>query len=116
MTDHNREECIQSCQQCFEACERCANECLHERELELTRCIEVSLVCADTCAFTRHDLARGSNWAEKIALLCAEICDVCREECDKHDQEACLVCARACEECAEKCRQFVGLAEAHLAV
>lgn len=102
-------ECIKACQKCFKACERCAKECLREGGIEMTRCIELNLVCADVCSYTERELARKPGGAERIALICAEICDVCSEECAKHPLlEHCAACANECAECAECCLQIGG--------
>jgi|HubBroStandDraft_4_1064222.scaffolds.fasta_scaffold310239_1 hypothetical protein len=102
-------DCIQACQNCFKACERCAIECLREAGMEMTRCIELNLVCAGVCAYTERELARKSDRAERMALICAEICDVCFEECNKHlPLNQCAVCAEKCAECAERCLQMAG--------
>jgi hypothetical protein len=79
--------------------------------MEMTRCIELNLVCADVCAYTERELARRPGGAERIALICAEICDVCSEECNKRPRlEHCAACARECAECAECCLQISGAA------
>jgi hypothetical protein len=75
----------------------------------MTRCIELNLVCADACAFTEREIARDSDRAQKIALLCAKICGACLEECNRHRLRCCVACAEACRECARLCRQMAGL-------
>jgi hypothetical protein len=46
----------------------------------------------------------GSEHANAICQLCADICNACAEECEKHsDMEHCQHCARVCRHCAEEC-------------
>jgi hypothetical protein len=42
--------------------------------------------------------------------VCAEICDACGTECDKHEPQHCQRCAKACRHCAEECRRMAAAA------
>jgi hypothetical protein len=114
MLQQDVRDCIKACQNCFKVCENCAKECLREGGIEMTRCIELNLVCGDICAYTERELARRPDSAKRIALICAEICDVCSEECNKHPLlDHCAACAKECAECAECCLQVAGATNFH---
>jgi hypothetical protein len=38
--------------------------------------------------------------------LCAEVCDDCAAECEKHEHDHCQACAGACRKCADECRKM----------
>jgi hypothetical protein len=92
------------------ACEHCATSCLHEKDIKMmARCIELDRSCADLCALAEREMARGSQFAERVCQLCAEVCDACGEECGKHDADHCQKCAEACRRCAEACRHMAAV-------
>ncbi len=81
----------------------------------MVRCIELDRSCADLFSFALSEMARSSQFAERVRRLCAEVCDACGEECAKHKMdhcqecaEACRTCAEACRTCAEACREMAG--------
>ena len=91
----------------MEACEHCATACLHEENIKMmARCIELDRSCADACSFASREMARDSEFAERVCQLCAEFCDACGEECAKHKMDHCQMCAEACRRCAEACREM----------
>lgn len=107
MANERFQECIEACQECVVACEHCATACLQEQHVsEMTRCISLDLSCADFCSLAVRELSRGSEFAERVCQLCAEICDACGEECARHDMDHCQLCAEACRDCADACRQM----------
>lgn len=98
-------EQIGALNRCADTCDHCAVGCLDESNVaEMSRCIRLDIDCAALCRFTAGALARGSECADVIARLCAEVCDACGQECAKHEHEHCKACAAACEECAKSCR------------
>jgi len=66
-------------------------------------CIQLDLQCAAVCDAAVQLMIAGSNYANRICELCADICLACAEECDKHDMDHCKECAAACRSCAEQC-------------
>lgn len=107
MSHHPFHECIQICNRCSEACERCVTGCLGESDIHMmAHCIELDRSCADFCALTAREMARGSEFTAHVCALCAEICDQCGAECDKHGTDHCQECAEACRACAEACREM----------
>ncbi len=99
--------CIQACYDCAAACDHCATACLQEDDpAPMARCIELDIQCADICRLAAASMARGSEFANAICELCADICQECGEECAKHQMDHCQACAQACKRCAEECRSM----------
>jgi hypothetical protein len=99
--------CIQACYDCADACDICATECLRENDVKIiVKCIALDIDCAQLCRVAAGFMARGSAAASVICLACANICDMCAEECAKHPMPHCQDCAAACRRCADECRQM----------
>ncbi|RUQ81007.1 four-helix bundle copper-binding protein [Legionella septentrionalis] len=108
MSHENYQSCIDACHACATACEHCANSCLEEQTIQqLASCIKLDIDCTDICILTAKLLARGSEFALPVSLLCADICKTCGDECSKHqDMEHCKRCAEACYRCEAECRKI----------
>ena len=85
------------------------NQALGDAVHHAMYCAKMCLSCADVCeTTTRLGLRRaGSNERLLIQMLelCAQACDECAAECEKHDHEHCKLCAQMCRECAADCRR-----------
>ena len=98
----------------IEALQHCHITCL---SMAMTHCLEMGgeharpqhlrlmLDCAGLCAFTADALGRKSQFHNRFAALCAEVCETCEKDCaalgDMEDcVEACRDCARLCVEIA----------------
>ena len=97
---------------CAAICTSCADACLAEGMVkEMRQCIRTCLDCADICSATFKVATRrtGSNEAllQEMLQLCITACDICAEECAKHDHEHCRLCAEMCRETARDCRAAV---------
>jgi len=102
--------CILACQKCAAACEQCAVSCsISARAISLTKPLELSIYCADMCRLTVAFLRRGELQAMRFCSLCSEICEICAQECDQHDDPACRSTALACMECVEECRKIAAV-------
>ena len=112
MSHEKFKSCIDACNQCASECEHCATSCLHEKDNQnLAICVELDRFCADMCKTAAAFLARCDehthSFAVKFCGLCAEICDACAAECEKHsDLEHCKTCAEACHKCAVECQNI----------
>jgi hypothetical protein len=107
MSHQKFKECIDACLACAIECEHCATACLGEQNVNMmTTCIQRDRDCADICILTARLLARGSRHGEHLLRECAEICDLCADECSKHQIDHCQRCAEACRNCAEECRRM----------
>jgi hypothetical protein len=38
---------------------------------------------------------------------CIEVCQICHDECARHDHDHCQHCAAACQECLEACKAWL---------
>ncbi len=110
MTHQRFATCIEACDQCAIACSHCSTACLQEDDVKMmARCIALDIDCAEMCKLASAAMARGSEHAQAICALCAELCEACGEECAKHQMDHCQECANACRHCAQECR---GMAQA----
>lgn len=99
--------CLEACHACAVACNHCAASCLHEQDVKMmARCIALDVDCAAICQLAAAAMARGSEHANAICALCADICQSCGDECAKQDMEHCQQCAKACHQCAQECRKM----------
>lgn len=92
---------------CAEMCTSCADACLAE-PMDMKQCIRTCLDCADVCAATAKVAVRrtGEN-VEVLRLMleaCARVCEMCGDECARHQHAHCALCADMCRECAVDCR------------
>ena len=92
---------------CSAICTSCADACVAE-EMDMRQCIRTCLDCADICEATFKVATRrtGSNelLLQEMLQLCVTACDLCAEECARHDNDHCRRCAEMCRECARDCR------------
>lgn len=105
MPHEKNQELIQELYNCATTCDHCATACLEEPDVQqLTRCIKLDQDCADICRLTATLLSRASEHGHHLLRECAEICEACARECDKHaHMEHCRQCAEVCHRCAEAC-------------
>jgi hypothetical protein len=97
-------------QACMDACQDCVVNCavcLYAMTSEASDndCPSCCLECIEICELTVKALAGGSPNTEKMAALCAELCEWCAGQCSEHDHEHCIRCADSCRRCAAECRQ-----------
>jgi len=107
MSHEKYESCIRACYDCAEACDHCATACLKEDDVKaMARCIELDMYCAEICRLAASFMAKGEMYARRMCELCAEICEDCGTECEKHQMDHCQECAKACFACADECRKM----------
>jgi Domain of Unknown Function (DUF326) len=93
---------------CITACETCATLCLQEEDVQMmVKCIQIDRDCADVCVLTARLVARNSPHARHIMKECIEVCQLCHDECIRHEQDHCQHCAEACRECLEACKDWL---------
>lgn len=92
---------------CAAICNSCADACSAE-EMDMRRCIRLCLDCADVCTATYRTATRRTDENRQLIrsmlAVCIEACEICAEECEKHEHAHCRRCAQMCRECAEDCR------------
>ena len=105
----------------IEALQHCHATCL---SMAMTHCLEMGgeharpqhlrlmLDCAGLCAFTADALGRKSQFHNRFAALCADVCETCEKDCaalgDMKD------CVQACRDCARLCTEIARLDHAEI--
>jgi len=109
MSHEQNQGLIEALAKCAAECNHCATACLDEQDVKmLARCIKLDIDCAEICALAASYVSRGSEHAQHILNECAEICEACATECEKHSHmEHCKRCAEECRSCAEICHSGV---------
>jgi hypothetical protein len=97
---------------CAAICTSCADACLAEKHVDKMRqCIRLCLDCADICDSVSRIAARQTGRNEIVVQealqLCITACDICAEECERHDHDHCRRCAEMCRETARDCRAAI---------
>lgn len=96
--------CIEACISCAEACDRCITASRDDPNPSmLTRCNTLCMDCAAMCRLTSSYMAHDSEFIDLICQDCAEVCEVCAEECMKFQSEHHRQCTDACHKCMEEC-------------
>jgi hypothetical protein len=98
--------CIAAAEAAAAACDDCAAWALQLRGSALDRCVLLALDCAEICRLTGGLVMRGSEMAESATRFCAEICDLCAQECRRHTHFHTEITAQRCHRCALACRRF----------
>ena len=103
--ENTYQTCIDICLECAAACNRCLAACLNEIEVDhLAKCIQLDMECSAICRTTAQFMSLKSEHANAICQICADVCNACAAECNKHDHlEHCRECAEICHRCAEEC-------------
>ena len=106
MAHQQNKQLMDALNNCAAECNHCATACLDEQNVKmLSKCIKLDMDCAEICTLTASLIARGSAHGKHLLKECAEVCNACAEECEKHTHmEHCKQCAAACRACAEICR------------
>jgi hypothetical protein len=69
--------------------------------------IRLMLDCAAICAFTSDAVARKSQFHNRFAALCADVCKTCADDCENIGGMAESVAI--CRSCVEACTQLARL-------
>ena len=97
--------CVDACLRAYAASSYCAASCLKEEHLHHMRnCIQLDMECSTICKAMAELLSMQSPFVFSLLPLCAEICESCAMECEKHEYDHCKECATLCRHCAEECR------------
>lgn len=118
MEGHMNEEmrrCLQLCQDCHAFCLQMIGHCLSlGRRHAAPDHIRLLMDCAQICTTTADYMARGSSFHDRTCGLCAEICRLCADNCDRTagDDQMVEQCAELCRRCAESCAGMASKAAA----
>lgn len=109
MSHEKFQTCINACYECATECKHCENACLNETDVsKMVRCIKLDGECATICLAAATLMSGGSGFSNDICRLCAEMCEACATECEKHSHmEHCKKCAEVCRSCARECKSMV---------
>ena len=109
MAHEQNRRLIDTLANCVAECNHCMNACLEEDDVKmLTRCIKLNTDCAEICDLAIAWVSRNSEHAEHLLHECADVCEACAEECEKHSHMShCKKCAEVCRTCAEACHSGV---------
>ena len=100
---------LQQLNACIAVCNICYKASLSGEDVgSMSRCIALTRDCADVCQLASAALARDSELIDSILKLCAEACQACAAECEKHNHLHCLRCAEVCSHCVDICMAHVG--------
>jgi hypothetical protein len=99
------QEAIEALQRCHAVCHSMAMlHCLEAAdEHARPQHIRLMLDCAAVCQFTADAIGRKSQFHNRFAALCAEVCLTCAQDCEN---------IGGMEDSAEVCRRCAGLCEA----
>ncbi|RDV11317.1 four-helix bundle copper-binding protein [Pontibacter diazotrophicus] len=112
--EHNNsphKDLLQILAQCADECDHCFDMCLEDDRTDaLVRALRACRDCAKICRVTASFVASGSDFAQRMTELCAEVCRKCADICENHTEEEqeTMHCARICRECEEACRKYQG--------
>lgn len=106
------QKAIELCYECAESCDADANDDLEEKDLKkMVHCIKLDADCAEICIMTARYMSRDSVLSEAACAMCAEVCDACAEECERHkNMEHCMKTASVCRAAAKECRRVAAMA------
>jgi hypothetical protein len=125
------QSCIDACMKCAEACEFCATRDVKEQSKTLVQvaeeaasagaatsadviqeivkmmasCVQINRECAAVCWTSAALMSMDSLFAKQFCSLCADVCDACAKECERHGLNHSKRCAQVCRICAEECRR-----------
>jgi hypothetical protein len=99
---------------CAAKCDDCYISCLIEKKKskfdlkksKYDQCMMYCEDCSELCKLAAMVVEKNSASASKFLRLCAEICNDCAQECEKHHDDHCLDCAIACHRCADTCLEL----------
>lgn len=98
---------LKTLQYCAAVCEQMTNLLLCKKDVHCrTTQLQLLRDCADICETTMKFIARNSPYSRALAQFCAQVCEVCGNECLKFPDPESQMCARVCLQCAEECRAF----------
>lgn len=93
---------------CQVACNNCFDESLKEDDVGMmAECIRSDRECADMCGIVLDFAQRDSKIFPELLKACIKSCELCAEECEKHDHDHCQACAKACRDCVEACKNYL---------
>jgi hypothetical protein len=97
------ESCMESCLACAVACRKSAE--LFRGTRDTDQCVQSCLDCANHCVICASDLRDKSPLLTHSLRMCAFACEICADECLRHEADHIKRCEEECRVCAAKCRE-----------
>jgi Domain of Unknown Function (DUF326) len=86
---------------------KCANICSTNAALfasaKFFKTVAVSNECANAC---KRVVVEG-QYNPAVFERCADACNACATECEKHLNLYCAACAEICRECEDECKRWL---------
>lgn len=102
-------ELVNTIQHCEAHCEHMITHITCHYSNERFNQIQLLRDCADTCGLTAEVIARNSCYVRLFAAFCAQICELCGNECLRYPDVHSKHCAQIFFHCAYDCRSFAGI-------
>ncbi len=104
------QDCIETCTKCAQACRECLMIDLKEDDVaDRTKCICILNECERMCCFTAEIMTMVGQSSKSQCALCAEVCDMCAEECGKFKDNHTMKCVNVLNDCAQECRKMAAM-------
>ena len=103
-------KCAKDCFDCALECETCFHHCVTQLaagKQAHAKAVHLTIACADACVTAGRLVARKSPLMVSTCRACAECCDACAVECEKHDDATMKKMAQMCRKCAASCREMI---------
>lgn len=100
------QECIDNCMNCHRIClETFTQHCLKMggEHVEQHHAL-LMLDCIQICQTSADFMIRGSDLHMLTCGICADICQLCADDCAGFDSPEMKRCADACAQCAQTCK------------
>jgi hypothetical protein len=94
--------CRSACLQCITACQACLM--LHPSNPDTEAVMQRVSDCSDACRLLLDYIARDSRSVQTASIFCAEVCEICADECADVPDDLCQECADVSWACAAVCR------------
>lgn len=102
---------IDDCSDCHSVCMETIVYCLEQgKEHAEPAHIRTLYDCAMTCSTLQDFALLSSKGLPKMAEACAEVCDICADNCERYEGDAPLIeCAEVCRRCAGSARMLTDI-------
>ncbi|GAB4556132.1 MAG: four-helix bundle copper-binding protein [Phycisphaerales bacterium] len=98
--------CVNTCFECAAACFRCVNLTYANRETHDEPFPGTCIECAAICTTAGKVLAIDGAFASDVAAICADVCEWCAEQSERHGNPQCRELAGPARACAGACRAY----------
>jgi hypothetical protein len=84
------QSCIDACMHCAEAYEFYATSDLKEQHVKMmASCVQMNRECAAICWTSAALMSMDRQFAKEFCNLCANICNACAQEVERHNVDHC---------------------------